>query len=207
MDHIEIKALLERLGSTLEAAELHGLLCGLLGAMPSQRAKSRWFSELLESTSVEAGELARHATDLKALEEVFEATVDEINASDLSLQLLLPEDSESVRVRTEGLASWCTGYCLGVGLGTGWSDESVPDSAEKSASKPAGNTTARALPDDTLELLSDFTAISRAAAEDDENDEAALVELEEYVRMGALLIFEELQPASPAPTPDPTRVH
>lgn len=192
-----------RLGSTLDAAELHGLLCGLLGSMPSNRAKSRWFSELLASTPMEAGDLSEHATDLKALEELFESTVDEINAPDLSLQLVLPEDSESMSYRTEGLANWCTGFCLGVGLGTGWRDESAASGEVESSS---GSST-RTLPDDTLELLTDFTAISKASADDDESNDIALFELEEYVRMGALLIFEELQPATPSVSPDPTRVH
>jgi len=59
------------------------------------------------------------------------------------------------------------------------------------------------LPEDTAELMKDMIEISRAGQDvddagieesDDNDDELAYMEIEEYVRMGVLLIYEELQP-------------
>jgi len=196
MNHIETADLLGRLGSTLSAAECHGLICGLLGCMPSTRAKARWYAELIGSTELTPGDLGQHAGDLKSLDSWFETTVVDYHAADLTLQLLLPDDDEPLAERVTSLASWCQGFCFGVGLGTGWSAQSEPDDDEAYASAKPLVAGERPLPEDTRELLVDFVAISRAAADDDETDEAALIELQEYVRVGALLIGEELQPAT-----------
>lgn len=197
MNHSETTLLLARLGSTLGAAECHGLICGLLGCMPSTRAKARWYAELVDSTELAPGDLGQHAGDLKNLDTWFEATVVDYNAADMTLQLLLPEDDETLSVRVQSLAGWCQGFCFGVGLGTGWSPDDA-DEADESALPGNRSATANgpSLPEDTQELLTDFIAISRAVAEDDETDESALMELQEYVRVGALLIGEEMQPAT-----------
>ena len=53
------------------------------------------------------------------------------------------------------------------------------------------------MPEDVAELVRDITEISRAdfeIEEADEDDEQAFSEVVEYVRMGVLLINDELQP-------------
>lgn len=184
ISHDQITDLLGRLDSTLNASELHGLLCGMLCSSPSARAKARWFSELLDSTGLAAENFGQHASDLKSLEQLFDAAVNELNTADLTFQLLLPADNEPIADRTESLALWCSGFVAGIGLGTG----------KKSDSKIN-------YPDDTQELLRDFAAISKAVPEDndDDSDEGALLELQEYVRMGTLLINEEITPAVKLP--------
>ena len=51
------------------------------------------------------------------------------------------------------------------------------------------------LPKDTREVLSDFSEIARAGldgTEVDENEEHAYAEVVEYVRVSALLVYDEL---------------
>ena len=58
------------------------------------------------------------------------------------------------------------------------------------------------MPDDVAEIINDLSEISRADTEgDDAGDEAetALEEIIEYVRMGVLLVNEELQPIKAPP--------
>ena len=43
-------------------------------------------------------------------------------------------------------------------------------------------------------------ACVKPESDSDESTEQSLVEIEEYVRMGVLLLNEELQPPKPAPT-------
>ena len=52
------------------------------------------------------------------------------------------------------------------------------------------------LPEDTSEILRDITSISQATEDEEEDDlsEVAYLDILEYVRMGVLLINEEMQP-------------
>ena len=53
----------------------------------------------------------------------------------------------------------------------------------------------------TAELIRDLVEIARAGhdvSQEDENDEESYMQLYEYVRMGVLLINEELQPIEAA---------
>mgnify|MGYP003344288659 FL=1 len=87
---------------------------------------------------------------------------------------LLPEDEETLEVRTAALAEWCTGFLAGLG--------SVPVPTE-------------GWPDTVREIVADFGEIARAAVgEEDspEDSEASYVELVEYLRAGTQLVHEEL---------------
>jgi uncharacterized protein YgfB (UPF0149 family) len=106
-----------------------------------------------------------------------------INDATGDFKLLLPDDDDSLPERVEAISAWCQGFIYGLAAG------GIQQGSE--------------LPEDTEELLKDMVEISRAghdvddggddAANEDE-DEVALMEIEEYVRMGVLLIYEELQP-------------
>jgi hypothetical protein len=95
--------------------------------------------------------------------------------------LLLPADDELLSSRTEALSQWCAGFLFGLALG-GFREEV-------------------AMPDNVSEVMKDFSEISRAGFTSDatdEADEAAYMEIVEYVRMGVLLLYEELQPVPTA---------
>jgi len=98
-------------------------------------------------------------------------------------KLLLMDDDDPLSERVETLAAWCQGFIYGLAAG------GIKEGSE--------------LPEDTAELLKDMIEISRAGNDvddtgveesDDNDDEEAYMEIEEYVRMGVLLIYEELQP-------------
>jgi uncharacterized protein YgfB (UPF0149 family) len=98
-------------------------------------------------------------------------------------RLLLLDDDDALPERVETLAAWCQGFIYGLAAG------GIKQDTE--------------LPEDTAELLRDMVEISRAGQETDDalaeeseedDDEVAYMEIEEYVRMGTLLIYEELQP-------------
>ena len=174
----DLSALLHRLEVPISASEAHGLLSGLLSAQPSATAKRVWLAELLEAAEIAPGTLSDKATDVKALDTWFSAVLESLHDANLNYNPLLPEDDTETAVRTRALADFCAGFCYGVGLGT--------------ASR--GN---KPLPADTTELLNDFIEIDSSASDSiDSVDESALLELSEYVRVGVLLIHEELQPVS-----------
>ena len=89
--------------------------------------------------------------------------------------LLLPDDEESVAERTGALADWARGFALALLRGD--------------------QLTIEGLDTDSAEVVQDLLKISEARPGDDpEEDERALAELEEYMRVGVQLVFEELQP-------------
>ena len=88
----------------------------------------------------------------------------------------------------QALGEFCAGFTYGLGLAT-------------------ANRGNKALPTDTRELVEDFQAIDGAemdmsasgtSGESDNADEDAYIELLEYVKVGVLLIHEEMKPVTPS---------
>jgi len=215
IEHDQVEAVLSLLGSSLAASEAHGVLCGLLctghRGRTSDQVKGSWFRELLEGAGLSAADVAAHAEGFKLLDGLYESTVDGLNSAELEFRLLLPAETISVDLRFGGLSSWCSGFCLGFGLNSGNRPKPTADVQQSD--------TDASLPPDTRELLEDFgniaagssahdhqvdVSLDHSADTDDasgEEDEQALAELEEYVRVGTLLISEEMSPVvAPAPT-------
>lgn len=230
VEHDQVEEVLSALGSTLGAAEAHGALCGLLCTGTDSRApgqlKADWFRELLAETGLGAGDVAVHAEGLKLLDGLFESTVKGLNADALDFRLLISDDSVALEQRFFQLSHWCSGFCFGFGLANGsatdFADDFSNDFSKNTATREQASGTPRldpvaALPADTRELLDDFGNIARSVpdvsneqpatdstseleASDAESDEEALTELEEYVRVGVLLINEEMRPEPLLPT-------
>jgi len=167
-------------GSAVCAAECHGVLCGILCASGSSDMQ-RWVRHLFEAR-LENRELT--ANSLKLLHDVHQCTLEEINHETLEFTLLLPDQAESMDVRISGLADWCSGFSLGLIMG-GLNDKML-------------------VTDHVKEFVEDVQYISDASfSEPEENSnqaERSFTEIEEYVRMGVLLLNEELQPISQKPT-------
>ncbi len=166
---------LERLDLPLPLAEVHGLCCGLLCSMSSTAAKTRWFTELLDAASLSPDAVASRAAELKILDEWFGQTLSTLNDADMDFSPALPDDDVPVTLRTRALGDFCGGYTYGIGI-----------ALAQRGHKP--------LPADTREIIEDFQAIEAADVDDASTDEAVYTELLEYVRVGVLLVLEELRP-------------
>lgn len=172
-DYLELDQILGRAEASAGAAEVHGLLCGLLcaaGRIDRQQWDAQLFADAqAQGLAVEAGRVA--------VQSLAEWTAQAINDPVLGMDLLLPAEGHPLFERTAALGEWCQGYLLGLAAGGISSDSSLPD--------------------DVSELIRDFTDISRVGFEvddGDEEDEVAFSDVVEYVRMGVLLINDELQP-------------
>ncbi len=168
--YTDVKQALYREAAPVDAAECHGVLCGMLCAHGSLSLRT-WLDEFLVTDD------AQRAESQPALRALFEATVRELYSEDLEFQPYLPDEAAPLHERTQALASWCQGYLYGLGA--------------------SGIGTRSGLPDDTRELIEDFSALAQAqtgsgTAEELENVYAQLVE---FIRVGVLLIQDELQPA------------
>jgi uncharacterized protein YgfB (UPF0149 family) len=77
----------------------------------------------------------------------------------------------------EALQDWCQGFILGLTM--------------------AGITDYKKLPEDSRDLIEDFINIGTSGEfdlDDDQESEIAFTDISQYVRVGVLLINEELQP-------------
>lgn len=172
-DFSQLDMSLQRAKSIMSPAGTHGLLCGMVCATGRLDA-GQWLDEVFENA--DAG--SRVIEDCRnALLDLAEVTVQQLNDPELGFVLLLPDEDESLSLRATALVDWSRNYLYGLALG--------------GLGGPAG------LPDDVAEIIRDLSEISRAdpGGDHDEGEaENALEEIIEYVRMGVLLVNEELQP-------------
>jgi yecA family protein len=176
---VELEELLYRIDAAMGAADAHGALCGMLCARGTVEL-SEWVDHVIGEQ--EQGNELLHDVVHK-LSELHQSTLEMMNDSTGEFKLLLMDDDDPLPERVETLAAWCQGFIYGLAAG------GIKEGSE--------------LPEDTAELLRDMIEISRAGHDvddtgaeesDDNDDEVAYMEIEEYVRMGVLLIYEELQP-------------
>jgi uncharacterized protein len=192
VDFSEIDVVLERLGVIYAASESHGVLCGLLCVKgfvsydewkrllhDEQKSQPAWNDEDIdeEINGMNDDRQAGSAMDddWGLLQDLYEETLRQLSDDDYGFSLLMPDDEQPLRLRTQALVEWCEGFLFGLGAGE------VKDFAQ--------------LPDDVNEISHDLAEISRAYHEDEstEADEVAYTELVEYVRVGVLVIYEALQ--------------
>jgi yecA family protein len=175
----DLEELLYRVDATMGAAEAHGALCGMLCARGTIEL-SEWVDHVVGEQ--EQGSELLHDVVHK-MSDLHQTTLEMMNDTTGEFRLLLLDEDDPLPERVDALAAWCQGFIYGLAAG-GITEESE-------------------LPEDTSELLKDMIEISRARHDvDDEeeeeadasDDEVAYMEIEEYVRMGVLLIYEELQP-------------
>lgn len=176
----ELAALLSAYGDAFGAAECHGILCAMASCQPDLDGDT-WARRMLggEVEAVLEGEFpgsgAVDAADREALKALFEDSVRQLADPELGFQLLLPDDDSSLQVRTAALANWCQGYLYGLSL--------------------AGIKDFKGFSEPVQEFARDLTEIARLAHEEGDDasgGETAFFEISEYVRMGVLMLRDEL---------------
>lgn len=184
----QLEGLLFDIDAVLGAIESHGALCGMLCAQGATEA-SQWMLHVLGEHESSSKALQQAG---KKLLQIHQISVEQMNGVEAEFELMLPDDDEELESRVEGLGIWCQGFVYGLAIG-GIKEDTV-------------------LPEDSKELIRDILEISRAGyvaddeaelavtEEPDEEDEVAFMEVSEYVRMGVLLIYEELQPLQSSQT-------
>ena len=176
--HAALDMMLHAAGAESGAAEAHGLLCGMTCA-GGKVAGNVWLEHLLGENNT----LSAAAQDcIETLTSLQKDILRQFNDDALGFALLLPHDDEPLALRTRALSHWCEGFLYGMALG--------------------GVREATPLPPDSAEIIKDFYDISHAgfSSEGTEDaDEAAYLEIVEYVRMCVLLVHEELRPLPASP--------
>ena len=151
---------IRRAGLATDPSELHGALCGWLAG--GGENSSTWPARVLVDDtlpSVQDG----------PLEEMRQASAEQLEDRSFGFELLLPESDGAPTQRAEALFDWCRGFLGGFGLASG-------------ANPP--------LSEEAREALLDLARLAQAAPEssDEDEDEDALAEIEEFVRVAVLLL-------------------
>jgi uncharacterized protein YgfB (UPF0149 family) len=151
-------------------AELHGNLTGQLLVNPAL-AGEHWQHMVLEDYGFEENPGPGLKTVLDAF---FEMTRDRLQRDDFSFDLLLPDEGE-LGQRVASLANWVNAFLSGLALG--------------------GLKSEKGLSADSREFLRDLAEIARLddQVEENQGEEADLMELQEYVRAGVMLLADDLR--------------
>ncbi|MDX1655261.1 MAG: UPF0149 family protein [Candidatus Competibacteraceae bacterium] len=167
-----IDRILARIGNPADPAEVHGLLCGVV-CTRGVEGRQLWLEQVLEE-----GDRDRRPSpeDRNGLLALYDTTLRQLDSDEVSLRLMLPSDDEPLDVRAEALGLWCQGFVSGLGTGLGGQAGLSPEGEE------------------FLRDLSEISRVGFDADSTDEADETAYAEIVEYVRVGVVLMGEELRP-------------
>ncbi len=149
------------------AAEIQGMLTGLTCAGITEAQYESW-RPILTGDQDTLGHSDRLRDALSALMALIEKS---LKGQDFSFRPLLPPDSDSISDRTQALGDWCYGF----GVGLRWSGNLDDDRLEPDAK-------------DAIDDIAELAHVDPDSA--DTEDEKALAELEEYLRIATQLIFE-----------------
>jgi uncharacterized protein len=143
------------------AAELHGSLSGWLAGGGADGAG--WLGKLLVDDDLP------EVADGSTLDRLRRASVAQFEDRDFGFALLLPDEASSLAERSGALFDWCRGFLGAFGLAAG---KDPP------------------LSEEGREALADIAKLAAAVPQEDgdEEDEEALAEIEEFVRVATLLL-------------------
>jgi uncharacterized protein len=161
---------LESIGADIGASEAHGVFCGLLSAGASE-AHVEWIEGLFADRPSN-DLLVREARQM--IGQLYLASRHQLADENLEFALLFPDEDDGLKLRAKALVSWCEGYLYGLGL-AGISEQQLAGDAKEA-----------------LNDISEFTRLDLEAIEEDEGAETAYMELQEFLRVATLFIWEEL---------------
>ena len=160
-----LQAELDQFGLATTPWELQGALIGWIAG--GGDADREWLRKVMADPALPA------LADGSAIGHFGRGTQARIEDNDLDLTLLLPDEDATLQARSAALFDWCRHFLGAFGLAAG-------------AEPP--------LSDEGEEALQDLARLATATAEPDgdEEDEAALAEIEEFVRVAALLLHGDV---------------
>ncbi|GAB5380875.1 MAG: UPF0149 family protein YgfB [Aliiglaciecola sp.] len=184
LNYEELSTLLNQHNILSDAAEVHGIFCGMLsGGMPLE--SQDWVTAMADSINQSDSFSAEVQNQLT---EMYNQTCQQLLETDFTLNLCLPDESAPINERGQALINWVQGFMLGFGF----------HQADLTACS-----------EDVKEALEDFYEISRMddAMPEDEEAEKALFEVVEYVRVSCMLCFNELGQSADQNQVTPKTVH
>lgn len=153
----------------LSPSEVHGTILGAI----CNHMKSGQTPDLVKLIEPEADPNDGRFNQLsETLHDLYRENTEMLLESKEGFGLILPDEDERIDIRVEGIATWCKGFLLGLLYNNAFSIDQIPESGS--------------------EIVRDMMEIAEAAAgaQDESDEDWALAELEEYVKVGSQLVFE-----------------
>ena len=176
LDYDAFTSLLEEHNMVATAAEVHGVICGLIcGGMAKDDA--RWqqhFNDLLNDGFGLPAELK------KAVNLLFYRVYEDL-LSQHRLELLMPDDDQPLDERLDAMMEWAGAFLAGFGVVQQELNKASPELQEM------------------IQDISNITQVSGEFEQEDEESEAAYTVLYEHLKLGATLAFEEFGKGQPTP--------
>jgi uncharacterized protein YgfB (UPF0149 family) len=168
----------------LSPSEVHGTIMGAI----CNHMKSGHTPDLLKLIEPGADSNdGRMAQLSETLYDMYRENTEMLLESKEGFGLILPDEDESIVARVDGIATWCKGFVLGLLYNDAFSIDQIPESGS--------------------EIVRDIMEIAEAAAgaEDEKDEDWALAELEEYVKVGSQLVFEFIYSERSSDAPETTQ--
>ena len=185
-DYATVAEALAACHAVCDPAEAHGLLSGMLCAR-ADMSVAAWLDEL--------GAVCEGTPGARVLHALYEVSSAALREGDFSFTPLLEDDSRMLADRLEAFRDWCEGFYLGLTVG--------------------GVTDIEKLPPDSREFLADLVEFAQLetgenetageagcetggqageqnGTDSDDGLERDFMELNEYLRVGVMLVREEL---------------
>lgn len=182
--YTQIEATLALASLELTPSEVHGTIIGAI----SNHLKTGMTPDLLKLIEPKAdANDGRYAQLNTMLYDMYRENSEILFNGGEGFDMVLPDDDEPLGVQVEGIATWAKGYLLGLLYNDVFSIDQLPESG--------------------AEIARDLIEIAEAGAGDAPEDEEswALAELQEYVKVGAQLIFEFIYSERSQDTPETTQ--
>ncbi len=177
----QIEATVSLAGLELSPSEVHGTIIGAI----TNHLKTGLSPDLLKLVEPQAdandGRFSQLNTMLYDLYREYSELL--FNGGE-GYDLIMPDDDEALATQVDGIAGWSKGYLLGLLYNDVFSIDQIPESG--------------------AEIARDLMEIAEAGAGDaPESEESwALLELQEYVKVGSQLIFEFIYSERSADAPN-----
>jgi uncharacterized protein len=158
----DLTALALNAAGGLPVEDLHGTVCGVAAGSGAGASLQALYGLLGDDLVSET-----------AVGDFVDAAVAALDADDFTFAPLLPEDDAALDARLDALGGWCASFLTGFAAGLAGRGISSLDDC----------------PDEVRELVRDLSAIAQIEADSPgESAEHDLLELEEFVKVGVLLI-------------------
>lgn len=176
VDYQQLTDALQRLEITADAAECQGAMSAVI-CLTGETGMANWlaahFPEI-DAGIAQGNALAGEARSL--ISDLYQIVLDQLSHGNFDYALLMPDDEESILLRTDALAHWCQGFLLGLRF------SGVNDPSQFTG--------------ELAEILQDISEISQVTSEsldNSEEEERSYAELVEYLRVGVMLFCETLK--------------
>jgi len=171
-DFYALEDALLRVDADFCAAEVHGINSAVLSI------NNNYDFQALKTQLIPGDERDVHYQEVsRQLAELYSATLQQLNSEELQFELLQPDEQDTLEGRLQGLQKWCQGFAFGLAL--------------------SGLKTMADLPEDSREWTQDVIQIGASGEfdlEDEEASETALLDISEFLRVGIMMLNEEVQP-------------